>query len=212
MEGLLFDENYLQPWKYIWELLNCYHLGVANVGKWRLGWWVLQVMGQFARHDDDIFWVIIVGEWSIVWEKFNTIWVPLSSYFSETYVMAPIVVHWRTKIPSFYSMWGPSSSHSWFFMNNYFCYRRGYWRGNVVKFPMELGIPIFFGFMCNFRSKFSVRVPCGRSWHRICTGSMCGYYLSCQRNDIWKSKWPVLLNFYDGCGAGPTEISHLLLS
>ena len=31
--------------KYVWELLNCDHLGVANVGKWRLGFWVLQGMG-----------------------------------------------------------------------------------------------------------------------------------------------------------------------
>ena len=31
--------------KYIGELLNCGHLGVADVGKWRLGCWVPQGMG-----------------------------------------------------------------------------------------------------------------------------------------------------------------------
>ena len=31
--------------KYIWELLNCHHLGVANVRKWRLGFWGFQGMG-----------------------------------------------------------------------------------------------------------------------------------------------------------------------
>ena len=45
VEILLFAANYLPPWKYIGEFLNCQHLGLADVGKWRLGWWVLQVIG-----------------------------------------------------------------------------------------------------------------------------------------------------------------------
>ena len=45
VEGLLFAENYLPPWKYIGESLNCDHLGVADVVKWRLGCWVIQGMG-----------------------------------------------------------------------------------------------------------------------------------------------------------------------
>ena len=31
--------------KYIWELLNCDHLGVTDVGNWRFECWVLQCMG-----------------------------------------------------------------------------------------------------------------------------------------------------------------------
>ena len=49
-----------------------------------------------------------------MWEKINTVWVTLSSCFSNIYLVAPIVLQWRTKIPSFYSMRCPSSSHNWF--------------------------------------------------------------------------------------------------
>ena len=45
VEGLLFSSHYQPPWKYLGELLSCDHLGVADVGKWRLGFWVLQGMG-----------------------------------------------------------------------------------------------------------------------------------------------------------------------
>ena len=60
--------------KYLGKFLYCDYLGVTDVGKWRLRFWVFQGVGSFTRRDDDIFWRIIVGEWSIMWEKLNTNW------------------------------------------------------------------------------------------------------------------------------------------
>ena len=111
--------------KYIWEFINHYHLGVPNVGERHLGCWVLQGMGQFVRRDDAILRGRIVREWSIVWGKSNTVSVTLSSSFSKIYMMAHIVIHGRTKIPPFHSMWFPSASHCCFFMENHLCSRRG---------------------------------------------------------------------------------------
>ena len=111
--------------KYMGSLLNCDHLGVSDVDRCRLGCWVLQVMGPLMLRDDDTFWEIIVGEWSIMWEKFNAIWVSLSSCFGDIDVMAPIMVHWETELPSLYSMGCPSFSNSWIFINNHLCTRRG---------------------------------------------------------------------------------------
>ena len=110
--------------KYTWELLISYHLAVTNVGNGTWGYWVLQGMGQFVRRDDEIFWGRIVREWSIVWVKFNTVSVTLSSCFINIHTMAPIVIHGKTKIPSSHSMWWPSYFHCWFFIDNYLCSRR----------------------------------------------------------------------------------------
>ena len=55
VEGLLVSSHYLPPWKNLGKFLNCDDLGNADVGKWRLGCWVLQGIGYFMRRNDDIF-------------------------------------------------------------------------------------------------------------------------------------------------------------
>ena len=112
-EGLLFSANYLPPLKISGRISLLRPFGSCRC--WKMAHGV----------HNDIFWGKIVGEWSIVWEKFNAIWFSLSSCFGDIYTMAPIMVHWGTNIPYFYSMWCPSSSLSWFFMNNHLCFRRG---------------------------------------------------------------------------------------
>ena len=101
VEGPMVGLDGLQPWKNIWELINSYHLGVANVIKWSFGCWVMQGMGQLVRHNGDIYRGRIVRERIIVRKNINTVWITLSSCFSNVYAMAHIVLLGRTEIPYF---------------------------------------------------------------------------------------------------------------
>ena len=98
MEGLLFGVYLLQPWKIYLRVAQSLPFGSVDVGKCRLGCWVMQGMVKFVLRDD------VVREWSIVLGKFNTLLFTLSSCFSNTYVMEPIVLHGRTEIPYFFSV------------------------------------------------------------------------------------------------------------
>ena len=105
-------------------------------------------MVQFVRRYYDIFWVIILREWIIVWKEFNTVWFTIAPCFSNVYTMAHIVLHRRTEIASFHSMCYPSSSHCWFIMDNYLCTWRGQRSGIVVEFSMDLGSKLIVLFSC----------------------------------------------------------------
>ena len=56
-------------------------------------------------------------------------------------VVAPIMVHQGTKIPTFHSMGCPRASHSRIFMDDDLCARRGERCGVVVELYMQLCIP-----------------------------------------------------------------------
>ena len=125
VEGLLFDANYLQPWEIYLRVAQLPPFGSRRCWKIVLG--VLGSTGHEPIHAPR-WWHFLRNNCKGVEYcvgKFNTVWVTLSSCFSDMYTMAPMMLHWRTEITSSYSMCCPSSSHIWFFMNNYLCSKRG---------------------------------------------------------------------------------------
>ena len=74
-------------------------------------------------------------------EKLNTIRVSFSSCLDDIAVVALIMVHRGTDIPTFYSMGCPRASHSRLFIDCDLCARRGERRGAVVELSMQSCIP-----------------------------------------------------------------------
>ena len=66
------------------------------------------------------------------------------------------MVHRGTKIPTLYSMGFPRASHSWIFMDDELCTRRGDRRGVVVEISIQLCIPETFWVHARFSEKFEI--------------------------------------------------------
>ena len=98
VEGLIFSENYLPPWKIYLVVAQLRPFGSRRCWEMALGVLVSSSHGLIRAPR---WWHFLRKncrgvEYCV--GKFNAIWVPLSSCFGDIYGMAPILVHWDTDI------------------------------------------------------------------------------------------------------------------
>ena len=129
--------KWCHPWRYrrwcVWcwwlqccffknfgQLVKCFHLVVANVGK-RCCWsWVLQCIDKFCCCYCCIFCRGAKRHFRIVWKKFDRVGLNDCPCLWYINIITAIMIFGAINIPSITS----SRSHTWFVVYNYFCSRR----------------------------------------------------------------------------------------